>query len=331
MLYDRKKLKAIKSVFLQIFSIFIVLAIIFLIRYLAIGKVVPAGTGGTYVEDTFKFDEAIAYAISQVKYIFGINAGPQYLSGIEWEKCDSFIRKITYFSIALITLIVVSYILIKISDIINKIKEQKKKFAYVINRFYKDILFLLFIAMCIGSSSVTIRVEMRFVYVSFAASLLFLAYMLGEIFEICSEKKNMIAFSYISMFLLFAFFMTRGVTELYYRSYFKNIYFFEDQDRMNSLAEQTVLNYDTEEFFNRKKVFIFYNSYGMTNFFVNWFFTPFNPKFENNPIVFLDGLDDENMPSDYLENDDYIFLVEDYDGGKRGYKVFDIKSYKVIQ
>ena len=36
-------------------------------------------------------------------------------------------------------------------------------------------LFLGFIAMCIASSSVTIRVEMRWVYVSLAAALLFMA------------------------------------------------------------------------------------------------------------------------------------------------------------
>ena len=33
------------------------------------------------------------------------------------------------------------------------------------------------ILLCIGSSSVTIRVEMRWVYVVYAAALLFLAYM----------------------------------------------------------------------------------------------------------------------------------------------------------
>ena len=39
------------------------------------------------------------------------------------------------------------------------------------------ILFLGFIALCIGSSSVTIRVEMRWVYVAYAAALLFFAYL----------------------------------------------------------------------------------------------------------------------------------------------------------
>ena len=38
------------------------------------------------------------------------------------------------------------------------------------------VLFLVFITLCIGSSSVTIRVEMRWVYVAYAAALLFFAY-----------------------------------------------------------------------------------------------------------------------------------------------------------
>ena len=39
------------------------------------------------------------------------------------------------------------------------------------------MLFLVFITLCIGSSSVTIRVEMRWVYVAYAAALLFFAYL----------------------------------------------------------------------------------------------------------------------------------------------------------
>ena len=39
------------------------------------------------------------------------------------------------------------------------------------------VLFLVFITLCIGSSSVTIRVEMRWVYVAYAAALLFFAYL----------------------------------------------------------------------------------------------------------------------------------------------------------
>lgn len=45
------------------------------IRFLTIGSISPAGTGGTDVADTFHLSETIRYALSQVLYLFGINAG----------------------------------------------------------------------------------------------------------------------------------------------------------------------------------------------------------------------------------------------------------------
>ncbi len=53
------------------------------IRRLNIGSVVPAGTGGTQVTETYSLSEAIGYALSQVAYIFGCNAGPEHLDGTQ--------------------------------------------------------------------------------------------------------------------------------------------------------------------------------------------------------------------------------------------------------
>ena len=44
-----------------------------LIRFLAIGTVLPAGTGRTQVAETFSIGQAIVYAANQIGYIFGWN------------------------------------------------------------------------------------------------------------------------------------------------------------------------------------------------------------------------------------------------------------------
>ena len=48
---------------------------------------------------------------------------------------------------------------------------------------FNTMLFIGFIALNIASSSVTIRVEMRWIYVSLAGALLFLSYIYGELTE----------------------------------------------------------------------------------------------------------------------------------------------------
>ena len=48
---------------------------------------------------------------------------------------------------------------------------------------FNAMLFIGFIALNIASSSVTIRVEMRWIYVSLTGALLFLSYIYGELTE----------------------------------------------------------------------------------------------------------------------------------------------------
>ena len=72
--YDKAKDKDIKNLKIKYMVAFVVEIILIIgLRMLAIGKIVPAGTGGTYVEDTFKITECINYCFDQVKMVFGIN------------------------------------------------------------------------------------------------------------------------------------------------------------------------------------------------------------------------------------------------------------------
>ena len=245
------------------------------IRKFAIGSFVPKGTGGTEVSESFKLGEALQNAFAEVYYIFGFQKGPEHLNGIPWEKVSPDMRKLVYASIAVLAFTVMLCLIFALVRIFKTEKstegsagrEQKRVKLDRLRSFIgNNILFLLFIALCIGSSSVTIRVEMRWVYVSFAASLLYFSYLLGV--------------SRLPLGTLFclAFICLRLPVERYYRSYFPQIYFWEDQDRMNSLAEQTIEKYGREGVLG-KQVYILENKYKMSKFYGDTFFQVFDEDF----------------------------------------------------
>ena len=239
---------------LPFFLPFVQAFLFFIIRSLAIGSFVPKGTGGTEVHEGFSLAKAFSHAFSQVYYIFGIQAGPDYLAGIPWEEVGRKHRYVIYASIAVLAF----SILLALLFAIRKGKLKKEFFG-------KNILFLCFIALCIGCSSITIRVEMRWVYVSFAASLLYFAYLLGN------------TGMPIPTFFALLFVCLRFPAEMKYRESFPRIYFWEDQDRMNSLAEQTIGKYG-RDYVLGKQVYILENNYKMSKFYGDTFFQVFDPE-----------------------------------------------------
>ena len=273
------------------------------IRKFAIGSFIPKGTGGTEVTESFKLEEALQNAFAEVYYIFGFQKGPEYLNGIPWENVAGNIRKLVYASIGVLGITVflcLIFALIRIFktdknrgkstgssaengtgknttyDLVNnsvsdsginlRIEQKQEKLGRLQSFIGNNILFLLFIAMCIGSSSVTIRVEMRWVYVSFAASLLYFSYLLG------------VSRLPLGTIFCLAFICLRLPVERYYRSYFPQIYFWEDQDRMNSLAEQTIEKYGRGGVLG-KQVYILENKYKMSKFYGDTFFQVFDEDF----------------------------------------------------
>lgn len=239
---------------LPFFLPFVQAFLFFSIRSLAIGSFIPKGTGGTEVQDGFSLTKALSHAFSQVFYIFGIQAGPDYLAGIPWEEVGRKHRYVIYASIAVLAF----SILLALLFAIRKGKLKKEFFG-------KNILFLCFIALCIGCSSITIRVEMRWVYVSFAASLLYFAYLLGN------------TGMPIPTFFALLFVCLRFPAEMKYRESFPRIYFWEDQDRMNSLAEQTIGKYG-RDYVLGKQVYILENNFKMSKFYGDTFFQVFDPE-----------------------------------------------------
>lgn len=305
------------------FAIFILeIALIVYIRILSTGKFIPSGTGGTEVNETFNIVEAFTFAINQVLFIFGINIGPEHLVGMPFETMHIYLKIIIFISILILLSIIFIYILVKA----NYIKTNKTH--NILELFYQDILYIVFIMLAIGSSSVTIRVEMRFVYVSFTASMIYLSYMIGEIYtysntihnNIINNKSNTNWTSLnniknitnnkimlIVYVLLISFFVSRNYVEFNYRTSYPKIHCVTDLLRVNSMADLTIYKYGLEEL-KKKKVYILYNYYEWTDFYREYFFKVYDKTYEGLTIEIIEK--PEDMPKD-LDKDRDIILFED--------------------
>ena len=92
-------------------------------------------------------------------------------------------------------------------------KRKERKFSMLFN----TMLFIGFIALNIASSSVTIRVEMRWIYVSLAGAVLFLSYIYGELTE--GVKKELYLKRLYPWGIHFALYVIlKHPSELFYRS-----------------------------------------------------------------------------------------------------------------
>ena len=371
----------------------LLLALIVLIRTLCIGTALPAGTGGTEVTDTFSLQQAISFALSQVLYLFGVNAGPEHLNGLPWEQTPVMVK--AYIKISVIALGVICAMYGIVMMLLMGSKEKADRAAFW-DSICTALLFLGFIAMCIGCSSVTIRVEMRWVYVSYAAALLFGIHMIRVVKEAyarayrrsrqdagdlgasvsaqavptetekdadagrrrpegmaaqslaavneaasaeAKERKltpeeeallrrerqgNIFQRSSISfadrimhpqvvalvLALVFAVYCVLAIgTNLYQRQYFYKLYFWPDQLRMNSLAEETIGQYGRDGVFG-KDIYILGNQYEMSRFYADTFFKPFDQekKAEGTRVHFI--ADSDEIPENVQESRKLIVLEE---------------------
>lgn len=274
-------------------ALIVEILIICIIRYMAIGRVMPTGTGGTNVEETFRLTECIEYCFSQVAIILGINIGPDHLCGVDFVSLpNDIVRILTLVSIMLIVLFILIYITIRVKVDTNESANAT------------DLIFLLFIASCIAASSVTIRVELRFVYVSFVVALIYLSYMHSFIKSNVDFKIAVIVLSGLIVLIL-AF---RLPIELEYRKYFPKIYCFVDTHRVNSIYENTIEKYGLDEILHNKKVYIIDEYFGMTSFYAEYFFKIYDKDNVGNNIILVKKLDE--IPNEDINNKDVIILYE---------------------
>lgn len=312
----------------------LILAVFFGTRMVVAGEAIPVGTAGTKVQDTFSLAQALGFAFSQVAYIFGINAGHAIFCGVSFADSARWVQALIVLSWLCLLLMLVLYV-----------RMAWKRGRITPRLIGENLLFICFIALCIGSSSITIRLETRWVYVSYTAALLYLSYMLGEIAKSGAVKAKAgravhtraatvqrastasisasgerAACHGMAMVLAFSLlFMAYGAVmtpvEHYDRQHYPNIFFFFDQDRVNSLADCTIDAVGAGEFLGKKQVYIYYNYYEMSDFYAEYFYKPFDPEKtgQGTEIHFINRPDE--LPADAtVENS--IVLMEH---GNRGY------------
>ncbi len=267
------------------------LALILWVRLLFIGSIMPVGTGGTRVTETFTVGTALRFCVQQLLYLFSVNAGPDYLSGISWAETARSVK-------VLVILSWIPLLLLLLWNLKVLLRGKEMRLRYVTEHLF----FLLYMALCIGGSSVTIRLEMRWVYVSYAIALLYLCRMIGQIregkkisgetgmaeegagratsSENPPEKREKAELRRLSLMLTGLFFCYAALTapiEHYYRSHYRNLYFWENQDRMNSLYGETIEKYGRDAVLG-KQVYILENNYGMSAFYGRTFFRVYDPE-----------------------------------------------------
>ena len=273
-----------KRMIFSLMAFILEIVIICYIRYLAIGKVMPAGTGGTYVEDTFNLTTCLMYCLQQVAFIFGINIGPEHLVGIEFVNIERNIRLMALGSLVLIALVFLIYIIARIKNFVCKTRSIE--YIKVKNYMLADLLFLSFIAMCIGASSVTIRIEMRFVYVSFTIAIIYLTYMYKTVKEIFNNKF----FIFIMYSLMIAIVGLRIPIEIEYRNNYDKIYCFVDMKKVNSLYDCTIGKYGLDDILNNKKIYLINQYYDMTEFYGEYILKIYDKNNIGNKIIVVKSI-----------------------------------------
>lgn len=312
----------------------LILAVFFGTRVVVAGEAIPVGTAGTKVQDTFSLAQALGFAFSQVAYIFGINAGHAIFCGVSFADSARWVQGLIVLSWLCLLLMLVLYV-----------RMAWKRGRITPRLIGENLLFICFIALCIGSSSITIRLETRWVYVSYTAALLYLSYMLGEIAKSGAVKAKAgravrtraatvqrasaasvsasgerAACRGMAMVLAFSLlFMAYGAVmtpvEHYDRQHYPNIFFFFDQDRVNSLADCTIDAVGAGEFLGKKQVYIYYNYYEMSDFYAEYFYKPFDPEKtgQGTEIHFINRPDE--LPADATVENSVVLMEH----GNRSY------------
>ncbi len=232
------------------------------IRLATIGSLSPAGTGGTTVAETFSVAKVIKYALSQVAYIFGINAGPELFNGQNFREAPIWVLAM----VAVADLLLLALVVMLIFCVL---RSRRSRLKYM----QTAVLFACFIGGCIACSSVTIRVEMRWIYVSYTAALLFMAWMCGVLTGQARKYEAWVqAAPYLALVTAYALLMLP--VENYYRSLFPKLYYWTDQERYNSLAEETYGTYGVGIF--GKTIYIIGDDFPMSDFTADTFFRVFD-------------------------------------------------------
>ena len=226
---SEKRIRPTKKHLVQALCVLAALVFQIVLRGLVLGKDAWIGTGeDTSVFSNFSLSMVLANAIKQIAYLFGWSARESYLSGYGFDQVPGYARVCACaFDVGVGLLLLLFFM-----DLILRREGRSDALRSL-------TLFLLFIGCAIGSSSVTIRVEMRWLYVSQAAMLLGIGLLVSR----CLDSRKALL-RRASAAVCACALLCSTVVECSYRQGWKNLYFWSEQRRDSSLIENTVLARD---------------------------------------------------------------------------------------
>ncbi len=251
------------------------------------------GTGGTDIKKTFKLVDFLRHFKSGILYLLGINAGPAYLNGIEQCNVLSWIKlfNIVFISIIFVIVFFYFYFIFK-----NRTKKSEIK-----NQLKLSLLISSFIFLTLVCSCATIRLEMRWIYTPYVGFIILISNMIAYIKAYL--KKYFCTVTMLSILCVVI------PTELYFRSNYKNIYYWKTYQIYNSVFDQTVARYK-DEFWNKKLIIISKDTetFGKNAVNLKTSFSMINPKKSINIEVYGNI---KNVSESCFENDSNIILAVD--------------------
>ena len=293
----------------------------FVVRFYHLRIWIPRGTDSSSLVKNFDLMRSFEFMYQQLMYLLGINLGPEYLCARKFTDVDDNTKYIIYFSILMLLFIIILYIIKKILN-----KKHKSYFSYYYSdeaklflNPYVDLFFILYILLCIVQSSLTIRVELRWLLSSFMGLMFYLTYMINYLlFNININLKNK-SFFYIATVCFILFFISRTYINTYYKKYVNKIFIFTEQYVINSFYDVTVGTYGLDKIKNDMNIVIYRDFFDVLSKEEDYhFFDQFDRKLSKRKII-------ERKVDDYrlfyaLQNENDIILVE---GPDLKYKIFE--------
>ena len=201
------------------------------IRKILLGDRIIDGTNGQSVTDTFSIEQFLTMIKSEIGYLFGINSKNEvYLNGIDPSNVSIYIYILNAIIILCCCFIIITFVV-----------KNKKNFKELKNA----ILIVVGIGCMIISSSVTIRVEMRWIYISYMLEVLLIIYMLENIID---KSLNILSLTIVTYMVI--------VSGNYYKDAWKNLYYWGAREESSSFV-QVIKNYDSIE-----QLYVISNGYG---------------------------------------------------------------------
>ena len=190
---------------------------------------------------------------------------------------------------------------------INVIKKRNEYIDRIDLRI--DLFFILYILLCILQSSLTIRVELRFLLSSFMGLFIYLCHMVNvsskdTILPYYNVKKTSPRIKFIMLITFSIFFICKVISCIYFKSVSENIFIINEQKVINGFYDATMGSYDVETL-KSKNILITSNNYKT---FIDEEYTHFFDQFDRkiSDRVIIEISSDPERLLEALTNDDII-------------------------